>query len=304
MAPIGQVWSYNNAGFSLLGNVIEAITEKSFQAALQEMIFEPLGLKNTYFDPGDVITHRFASGHVAGQVARPWPLPRAVYPAGGITCSVHDLLAYAAFHMGDGHLADGEQLLQKDSLVQMQTPIITLWEKEGWGLTWAVDDTYETRLVSHSGGTNGQGTQLIFAPGRDFAIAIFTNSDQGGRLIEDVARQALKAYLAIEIEDPEPLGATEEELAPFVGEYSRPFADIYLGMLGGRLIGKIIYKMGFPDKDFPPPPAPPPATLDLIAEDRLMVLDGPMKSGTAEIIRNPDGSIGWLRFGRIHKRVA
>jgi hypothetical protein len=62
--------------------------------------------------------------------------------------------------------------------------------------------------------------------------------------------------------------------------------------------------MGFPDKDFPPPPAPPPATLDLIAEDRLMVLDGPMKSGTAEIIRNPDGSIGWLRFGRIHKRVA
>jgi CubicO group peptidase (beta-lactamase class C family) len=304
LAPIGQVWSYNNAGFVLLGYIIEQIRGQSYQGTLQEKILEPLGLNNTFFDPGDVITYRFATGHNGDQVARPWPLPRAVYPAGGITCSVHDLLAYAKFHMGDGSLAGGECLLQKESLLKMQTPTVNVWKQEHWGLTWAVDDTYNTRLVSHGGGTTGQVSQLIFAPQHDFAVAVFTNSGEGGRVTQEVTRQALKAYLGIEIVDPEPLEASAEQLAPFVGDYTRPFADVHLGLLGGRLVGQLLFKMGFPTKDSPPPPAPPPFTLGMIEEDRLMILDGPMKSSKVDIIREADGSIGWLRAGRIHKRVA
>jgi len=176
LAPIGTVWSYNNAGFYLLGYIIETITGKSFQQALREVVLEPLGLKNTFFDPGDVITYRFASGHNGGQVARPWPLPRAAYPAGGIICSIFDLLAYAQFHMGDGTISEEKRLLEKASLIQMQTPQVTVWKKEQWGLTWAIDDTYETRLISHGGGTMGQVSQLIFAPEADFAVVVFTNA--------------------------------------------------------------------------------------------------------------------------------
>ena len=304
LAPIGQVWSYNNAGFVLLGHVIEVISGKSYQEALREAILEPLGLRNTFFDPGDVITYRFATGHNNGQVARPWPLPRAVYPAGGITCTAGDLLAYARFHMGNGLLVNGERLLEKESLAQMQTPAATVWKKEQWGLTWAVDDTCDDRLVSHGGGTMGQVSKLLFAPDHDFAVVVFTNSESGSQVTLEVTRRALKDFLVIEITDPEPIGASEKALAAYVGDYSRPFADIHLCLLGGRLIGQAIIKMGFPDKDSPPPPAPPPFTLGLIEEDRLMILDGPMSSSTAEIIRNADGSIGWLRAGRLHKRIA
>ena len=303
LAPIGQVWSYNNAGFYLLGHIIEVISGKSYQDALHEMVLHPLGLKNTFFDPGDVITHRFATGHDRGQVARPWSLPRAAYPVGGIACSVHDLLTYARFHMGDGTLVDGKRLLQKESLIKMQTPIATVWKKEQWGVTWAVNDTYETRLVSHGGGTKGQVSQLMFAPDREFAVVVFTNSGEGGRLTLDVTRQAVKEYLEIEIVDPEPVEVSTKQLAPFVGEYTRPFADIDLGILGGRLVGQMVFKMGFPAKDSTPQPAPPPFTLGLIEEDRLMVLDGLMKSTKVDIIRKQDGSIGWIRSGRIHKRI-
>ena len=114
LAPFGKVWSYNNAGFYLLGHIIETITEKSFQQVLREEVLETLGLKNTFFDPGDVITYRFASGHNGPQVARPWPLPRAAYPAGGITCHVHDLLTYAQFHMGKDINSTDEPLLPKN----------------------------------------------------------------------------------------------------------------------------------------------------------------------------------------------
>jgi hypothetical protein len=80
--------------------------------------------------------------------------------------------------------------------------------------------------------------------------------------------------------------------------------DAELGMLCGRLIAQVVYKQGFPSKDTPPPPPPPPATLALCEKDRLLVMDGMMKDATAEVIRNADGAIGWLRFsGRIHRRV-
>ncbi len=302
LAPIGKVWSYNNAGFSLLGRIIEVVVNKTYREVLREMLLEPLGLKNTFFDPGDLITYRFAVGHHEGQVAKPWPLPWSVYPAGGITCSVHDLLTYSQFHLGEGLTADGKQLLKKESLALMQTPQVTVWKKEQWGLSWSVNDTYKTRLVSHGGGTMGQISLLILVPEENFAVVIFTNADEGGRVTLEVTHRALKDYLGIEITDPKPMEVDEEILAEYIGTYTRPFSDIYLGLLGGRLVGQVIYKMGFPDKDSPPPPPPPPFTLGLCEEDRLIVLDGGEKSSKAEIIRLEDGSIGWLRFGRIHRK--
>ena len=44
-------------------------------------------------------------------------------------------------------------------------------------------------------------------------------------------------------------------------------------------------------------------TLALYDDDRLIVTDGPFKDTRAQILRAPDGEIGWLRFGtRIHVR--
>ena len=125
LTPLGTLWSYNNAGFYLAGYVIEVVTGKSYEAALRELVLEPLDLQHAFLDPGDVMTHRFAVGHrvtdEGAQVARPWPLHRAAYSAGGITCSVHDLLEYARFHLGDGTAEDGTRLLKPESLSLMRT---------------------------------------------------------------------------------------------------------------------------------------------------------------------------------------
>ena len=184
----------------------------------------------------------------------------------------------------------------------MQTPQANVWKDAHWGLTWAIDDAHETRLIAHGGGRMGQISQLTCAPEHDFAVAVFTNANEGALVTKEVTRAALKAYLGIEITDPKPMEVEEEDLRQYVGSYTRPFSDVHLGILGGRLIGQIIYKMGFPAKDSPPPPPPPPFSVGLCEEDPLIILDGLSKSNTADIIRNADGSVGWVRFGRIHKK--
>jgi CubicO group peptidase (beta-lactamase class C family) len=309
LAPINTVWSYNNSGFYLAGCIIEAVTEKRYEAVVEELVLEPLEMSNSFFAPGDVITHRIAVGHNLGDegptVARPWPLPRAAWPAGGITCDVQDLLRYARFHLGNGKTNNGQYLLATESIAAMQSIQTRVWGDESWGLTWSLKSVNGTKIVGHGGGTVGQVSLLALVPEHDFAIAVFTNANSGGLITDDVANWVLREYLGLERQNPEAIQATEDELAQYTGFYSRPFLDVELGILGGRLIGAVSYKGGFPSRDVPPPPPPPPVSLGLCDKDRLIVLDGMMKNATADVVRAPDSSIGWLRFsGRIHRRQA
>jgi CubicO group peptidase (beta-lactamase class C family) len=313
LAPIGAVWSYNNAAFCLAGRIIEVVTEQGYRQALRELVLEPLGLCHSYLDPADVMTHRFVVGHNVGEdgprVARPWPIGRAADPAGGIACDVRDLLQYARFHLGDGTVqSEGEEpgearLLSPESMALMQSPQAPVWKGDDWGLSWALHDINGTRQVGHGGGTNGQASHLLLIPEHDFAVAVLTNADRGGSVTEAVSTWALKEYLGLEEEKPQPLESSAEELAQYVGQYRNPFTDVELGMLGGRLVGQVVFKKGFPDQNSPPPPPPPPDPLALCEKDRLISVGGPFEGNTSEFVRKPDGSIGWLRtMGRLHVR--
>jgi CubicO group peptidase (beta-lactamase class C family) len=313
LAPIGTVWSYNNAGFSVAGRVIEQVTGQCYEDAMRELVFEPLGLARCFYGPADVITHRFAVGHGGGRgeakVLRPWPLPRAVHPAGGIVCDAHQLLRYARFQMGDGTVAgEGGQertaLVQPETLAEMHAPQASRWgEREQIGLAWFIDEIDGTRQLSHGGGTVGQISLLALYPAHQLAMVILTNASEGGGVTGAMRRWVLEHYLGLADPEPEPIEASEEELAAYAGFYTRPFTDIELGMLNGRLIGQAVNKQAFPSQDQPVSPPPPPVSLALCDKDRLLITAGPGKGGRADVIRNSDGTIGWLRIGRLHRRL-
>jgi CubicO group peptidase (beta-lactamase class C family) len=309
LAPIGTLWSYNNAGFSLAGEVMQAVTGKSYEAALKQLVLEPLDLKSCYFDAGDVMTYRFAVGHDAGEegpeVARPWPLVRSAFAAGGIACHVQDLLRYARFHLGDGQAEGGTRLLTPDSMAQIRSPQATVWGSEAWGLAWRIEQVQGARQLSHSGGTNGQVSLLVVIPEHDFALAILTNASQGGHLTEQVRRWALKEVLGLEVLKPEPIQSSPDELARYAGRYWGFFNDVETAVLGGKLVGQVTLKRSFPSEETPLRPAPPPMSLGLLEKDRLLVLNGDSKDGKVDVLRRPDGSIGWVRFGgRLHTKQA
>jgi CubicO group peptidase (beta-lactamase class C family) len=306
MAPVGTIYSYNNAGFVLAGRIIEIVAGKPYEDVLREFVLTPLGLTRCYFDPGDVITHRFVVGHDEEdgkmKVARPWPLGRFAYPAGGIVCDVHMLLRYARFHLGNGKVEDGTQVLLQDSLRQMQSPQVEIWKDAAVGLGWHLTDLEGLRIFGHGGGTNGQVSLLTLVPEHNAVLVILTNADKGGDMIDDVQRWFLKTYFGVERKDPEPMISTEEELRAFVGRYVRPSDEVELGLLVGQLVGQGRPKQGFPDPAVVPPP-PPPMSLARCEENRLLITSGPWKKGQIDVIRNPDGAIGWLRLGRLYKRV-
>src|SRR5256714_5896130 len=111
VTPLGATASYNNAAFNLAGRVVERVTGQTYEAALQELVLDPLGLRDSLLFVADVMTRRFAAGHQQHgdemQVARRWHLSRSARPAGGIVATAADQVRYARFHLGDRAAAGG-----------------------------------------------------------------------------------------------------------------------------------------------------------------------------------------------------
>lgn len=308
LTPLGTAWSYNNAGFYLAGRLIEVATGLPYETAARELLLDPLGMTHSFFLPGDVMTYRFACGHIVHddgpRLARPWALARNANPVGGLSSSVRDQLRYARFCLGDGATPDGTRLLQTETMRQMQSPLVETDPFGGWrGLTWILRDVGGVRTVAHGGATNGQLSAFQLAPDQRFAVTVLTNADRGVQLHTEAVQWALEHFVgAVEPERP-PLSVGAAELAEYAGYYEGRLSDIELTVRDGGLVMQVIPNGGFPLKSSPPGPTPPPARLALIGRDMALGTEAPFKDTRCHFLRDDQGQVEWFHFGgRIRRR--
>jgi CubicO group peptidase (beta-lactamase class C family) len=308
LTPLGEVWAYNNSAFSLAGRVIEAVTGQTYEQAMQELVFDPLGMEQAFFFANDVMTYGFVVGHSgrdAGpepQVLRPWALARSAHSAGGVVTNVGELLRYARLHLGDGTAVDGVPFLRPATLQEMQTPRTEARLGSQFGISWFIKEVDGTRLVSHGGATKGQQASFLIVPQRQFALCFLTNSDDGEHVYTPATKWALKHYLGLEELESQPQERSEEALAEYVGEYEAQAAHLSLLLEDGELVLHVTPRGGFPDKDSPASPPPPPTRLAFTGADQIIALDVPQKGMRADFIRDKQGRIAWLRTSRLHRR--
>jgi CubicO group peptidase (beta-lactamase class C family) len=293
IAPPGVAWSYNNAGFSIAGRVIETVTETPINRAMRDLVFTPLTLEHAGTTAGDFIVQRFAAGHGvrdgAPVLQRPFA-PSASVTAGGVGLCISDLMTYARFHMGDG-MAGATRVLTRESLTAMQTAQATKQATDdSIGIGWHMRRMGTVRTFSHGGTLGGHVLLLEIVPERNFAIAILTNSSAGWRLIQDVERDALRSYLGATyavnqaiahrglVETLPSLQPVERQpdFSSYVGTYRRPSNSYVVRADSGRLLvdNRLVTFYG---------------------PDRVVVLDGPDAGQSMEFIRDAQGRVMWLR---------
>lgn len=139
--PLGATWSYCNSGFSLAGRVIEKLTGGTWDQALRDRIITPLGLQNTVTLPEEALLRLAAVGHVSEGEEEPkratiWGLPRSLGPAGLITSTVADALAFARLHLNGGVAPDGTRVLSEASVAAMAEQHAELPDKYSLGDSW------------------------------------------------------------------------------------------------------------------------------------------------------------------------
>jgi CubicO group peptidase (beta-lactamase class C family) len=314
LAPPGAAWSYNNAGFGVAGRVIEVVTGQTFSDAIDDLVFRPLGLKLAFTRVGDVVAHWPAIGHVVGPDGSPGMQRTfslgSTLPAGGVAMSMENLLEYARFHLGDGRAPNGTQVLSRATLGEMQKPQL---RKQGYdediGLAWHLRAVGGIRTAAHGGTFSGHILLLELVPEKNFAMAILTNSGNGWRLIQDVEREALRAYHGASFAMNQAIGhrglnetlpavtpvATQPDPAPYLGTYERPMNTVEVRAESGHVVVRVRPRSR--DADAPMPIA-------FYGPDRAVVTSGSEKNASIEFIRDAAGGVQWVRVtGRIAKRT-
>jgi len=303
--PLGTIWSYNNTGFNVASRIIEVVTKKSYEQALQDMLLIPLGLNMTFTYPNDILfTHRFVVGHqkVQGnvQVARPWAIGRAGNGVGGVVSTVRDLLKYARFHMSSGK----KNVIKGKSLRAMRTKQVSAGPRGDMGITWFIRDIGKFKVYAHGGATHGQQAYFFFIPEKDFACAILTNSDDGGVITAGIFGLVLETYFNVTLKSPEPIDIPVVELKEYVGRYKIGTECFDIKVKDKYLMYHHVPLGGFPMPDTPPGPAMPPMRFQFYEKDKLVGLDEPYNGALADIIRDDKGHVEFFRVGgRAHKRI-
>ncbi len=171
----GTRWLYSNPGIATLGRILEVVSGRPFERFIAERIFEPLGMKDSYFFPPAAVHGRIALVYdlaggklkrageeiLAGDQMRFRAGARYPAPEFGLLSTAADLAAFYNMMLNGGS-AGGRRLLSPAS-VSLMTALHTGELQAGhnpgtgFGLTWEVVKDPAGTATLMSPGTFGHG---------------------------------------------------------------------------------------------------------------------------------------------------
>lgn len=204
-SKFGEAFQYSNlmasaAGY-IGGHIVYPDRElgAAYDIAMQEMVFDPLGMKSTTFDYAKALAGNHATPHgddvdghpkVASMDINYSILPAR--PAGAVWTSAADLSHYVQLELSQGKLPNGKRLVSAENLLMRRAPQVQLGEDASYGMGLITDHTYGVQVVSHGGSMSGFKSNWWALPEYGVGAVLLTNSDNGGMLLDPFSRRLLE----------------------------------------------------------------------------------------------------------------
>jgi CubicO group peptidase (beta-lactamase class C family) len=196
--PPDIAFEYSNLGFALLGKIITNVSRMQYQEYIKKNLLEPLGMKTTTYEYGDVAPDKLAHGY--RWLNQKWNEEELLHDTkdgswgamGAMLSSIDEFASYMAFHLSawpPGNAKD-DGPIKRSSVREMHHP----WRWNGfnpnykypngrtcaitsaycYGLGWTKDCEGRT-YIAHSGGLPGFGSQWRIMPDYGIGIVSFAN---------------------------------------------------------------------------------------------------------------------------------
>jgi CubicO group peptidase (beta-lactamase class C family) len=182
IAPVGKIWSYSNPGINLAGYIAERVSGKPYTQLMQELVFDPLDMKRTTFDPTIAMTYPLAQSHTLDAeghlvVDHHYADNTMHYPSGFVMSTVLDLANFAMMHLSGGSF-NGRQILAPERVAEMHAPHARFpsFNEDGYGLTFSSYNYKGLRLVGHGGRISSFASSFEMVPETGTAVIILANN--------------------------------------------------------------------------------------------------------------------------------
>ncbi|MBI9043339.1 MAG: beta-lactamase family protein [Anaerolineaceae bacterium] len=224
----GSKFQYSNAGYLLLGKIIEEVSGKSYYDQIREGIYQPAGMNNTECYELDYDTPNLAQGYTRIFPEKNGELRNNIFlhvvkggPAGGGYSTVEDLFKFS-------------KALQNGSLLKLDN-LETTWsgkvdrkgphDRYAYGFTENL--AFGTRIMGHGGGFPGINSRLDMYPDQEICVAVMSNYDP--RTAEKVTTRL--RYMLTETPLPEFIEFSSEDLISLTGVYILDQSDLKINIL-------------------------------------------------------------------------
>lgn len=188
-AAPGEKHQYSNANFSILGALIEEVTNQPYSEYMEQQVFLPLGMKNAAADKDTA----YKKGYLAGYQS--WlGIPRkssVTYDNGGvpygyITASAEDMVQYIRFLSQQ----DSNNFLSENTMNLYVSPHVQTGKNRYYGLGVRITNPdSKDRMIWHSGSTPDSHAEIFFIPETGWGGVILTNKNH---ILEEAALPHLK----------------------------------------------------------------------------------------------------------------
>ncbi len=169
--PVGEQYQYSNLNYSILGAVIEEVTHKSYTAYINEYIFKPLAMNNSYADPIDDLNNTIAVGY---QTVFGFKMPteqlnhQGTVASGYIISSVEDMANYMIAQLNQGQFK-GKSILSANAMDTMHHPSALVGNDTYYAMGWEVND-----VIAHNGWTENTYSKVMLDG--EYGISLLINS--------------------------------------------------------------------------------------------------------------------------------
>ena len=172
-ASLRSRFQYQNTMFELLGEIIERLSGKSWHEFVNERLWQPLAMHESYASRGridsdkdHVLPYHFMDGELS---EADWDLdPDYADAAGSVWSSVSDMGRWAQFLLSDGLTEDNQRLISEESFAELFNPQMLISPDEfyptmeitkphwtSYGLGWFQQDFQGRKIDFHTGSLSG-----------------------------------------------------------------------------------------------------------------------------------------------------
>jgi len=188
-------YAYDNLLYIAAGQIIPAVTGKSWEEYVTERILKPLGMKTT----------TLSNAHFSADADVAWPHSKIggplrpidfveldnAAPAGSINSSVAEMSRWLMLQLNRGKFPDRDAHLfseQRSQEMWSAETILPIRERKGaleklapkfaaYGLGWGLRDYQGRKLVGHTGGVAGFVSRVMLVPEEKLGVVILTNAE-------------------------------------------------------------------------------------------------------------------------------
>jgi len=224
-------YAYDNQLYIVAGEIIPRVTGKSWGEFVESRLMRPAGMKHCFADKIPKRRMRnLATPHgvIEGQLSviersRIPAQPPVSAAAGGVVCSLDDMLTWVRTQLRRGTTPGGDELFSPAQSREMWKPqmILNVRERDfemnrthfkAYGLGWRLADVHGFKEVSHTGTLAGMKSYVVMIPELELGVVLLTNGSSSAAR-STVMNTIVRSFMPIEQVDWIQMVLDEQEAA-------------------------------------------------------------------------------------------